>query len=86
MRTRLPVRIINEDGELERRCPRCGEYWPEDAEFFRRSGERGFDCYCKDCRQHVARAFCLRHQVNYQAKSREYHRTHPKHREVVNAS
>ena len=36
---------------LERRCTRCGEYWPADTEFFyfQPSASGGLNCYCHDC-------------------------------------
>ena len=36
---------------LERRCTRCGEYWPADTEFFyfQPSACGGLNCYCHDC-------------------------------------
>lgn len=32
----------------ERRCVRCGEYWPADTEFFYRRGD-GLHSWCKAC-------------------------------------
>lgn len=44
---------FNEDGELEKRCSRCGDYWPADTEFFfaqlHSSHKDGLHCMCKDC-------------------------------------
>jgi hypothetical protein len=41
----------NEDGELEKRCAQCHEYWPADGEFFftGRHYPDGLHCYCKAC-------------------------------------
>lgn len=42
------------DGELERRCSCCGDYWPADAEFFFRNPQRsadGLHVWCKACHQ-----------------------------------
>jgi hypothetical protein len=32
----------------EKRCSRCGEWWPADTEFFNRQGA-GLHCWCKAC-------------------------------------
>ena len=33
-RLRQGYNRYDDDGELEKRCPVCGEYWPADLEFF----------------------------------------------------
>ena len=40
---------------LERKCSRCGEYWPADTEFFyfQPSASGGLNCYCHDCYRSV---------------------------------
>jgi len=39
------------DGEVERRCPRCGEWWPATTEFFRYRARSGVPLvsYCRAC-------------------------------------
>lgn len=39
------------DGMLEKRCGRCGEYWPADLEFFypHRQCSCGLHTYCRAC-------------------------------------
>jgi hypothetical protein len=40
----------DEDGELEKRCSICREYWPADTEFFYQSTSTdGLHTYCKAC-------------------------------------
>ena len=42
---------FDEDGEVQRRCPRCGEYWPATTEFFghRRGSGLPLTSYCRPC-------------------------------------
>lgn len=41
---------LDEDGELEKRCTTCREYWPADTEFFYSTGGGDrLQCYCKAC-------------------------------------
>lgn len=44
---------FDEDGELEKRCSKCREYWPADTEFyFAFAGcthRDGLHCMCKSC-------------------------------------
>jgi hypothetical protein len=42
---------FNEDGQLEKLCSKCKEYWPADTEFFCASGgtSDGLHCQCKAC-------------------------------------
>ncbi len=49
--------IINEDGELERQCAKCEEWWPADPEFFHRNPRhpRGLHIYCKACMSEARR-------------------------------
>ena len=44
---------INEDGEREKYCPRCQDWWPADKEFFYTSGKmsRQLHSWCKACYQ-----------------------------------
>ena len=47
---------INEDGELEKFCPRCEEWWPADREFWYTTGPAGkgkLHSWCKACYQEV---------------------------------
>ena len=37
------------DGELERQCTQCGEWWPADKEFFYPNGKHGLHTQCKAC-------------------------------------
>ncbi|KKL64537.1 hypothetical protein LCGC14_2164010 [marine sediment metagenome] len=42
---------LNGDGELERQCARCNEWWPADTEFYHRNIRHpgGLHLYCKAC-------------------------------------
>ncbi len=42
---------LNEDGEIERVCAKCGESWPADTEFYYRCPDHpgGMHIYCKAC-------------------------------------
>ena len=41
---------LDADGELERRCSWCDEFWPADTEFFQAGNTSfGLHCYCKAC-------------------------------------
>lgn len=43
---------INEDGERERQCAKCLEWWPADTEFFYSTGRKArpkLHSYCKAC-------------------------------------
>ncbi len=42
---------LDEDGELEKRCPKCKEYHPADSEFFyaTKSEPDGLAAWCKAC-------------------------------------
>jgi len=42
---------VNADGEAEKFCPKCREWWPADTEFFHRnpSTPDGLATYCKAC-------------------------------------
>jgi len=44
-------RYQQSDGQLEKRCCACKEYWPADTEFFyrHRGGADGLSDYCKAC-------------------------------------
>lgn len=44
-------RYRQSEGQLEKRCGACGEYWPADSEFFyrHRTGADGLQSYCKAC-------------------------------------
>lgn len=43
--------VIRRDIGLEKRCPGCGEFWPQDTLFFCQnvSAPDGLDCLCKAC-------------------------------------
>lgn len=49
-RLRSGLYRYDDDGELERRCARCRDYWPADDEFFFTGpyADR-LHCYCKAC-------------------------------------
>lgn len=40
---------LDEDGELEKYCPGCNEWWPADSEFFYSSGHGKLAKLCKAC-------------------------------------
>ncbi len=44
---------LDEDGELERHCSKCGEWWPADREFFfgytDQKGKEHLHDWCKAC-------------------------------------
>lgn len=46
--------IITELG-IEKKCLKCGEYWPSDEEFFNKNkkGRRGIGSYCIDCNTNI---------------------------------
>lgn len=52
----IPVRLTNYCG-MEKYCPRCGEWWPADDEFFDRDNTNkiGLQTYCKACRTEYMR-------------------------------
>jgi hypothetical protein len=40
----------NQDGEVEKLCPRCNDWWPDDREFFNgQGGSRQLSSWCKAC-------------------------------------
>lgn len=51
-------RYRQSDGQLEKRCCACKEYWPADTEFFyrHRGGADGLRDYCKACQGEVREA------------------------------
>lgn len=42
---------LNEDGDVEQQCIKCGEWWYADEEFFHHhlSASSGLSPYCKAC-------------------------------------
>lgn len=47
-----PADRVNEDGEMERYCSKCREWWPADSEFFYTTGKAGSGKlmdWCKAC-------------------------------------
>jgi len=41
---------FGEEGEMERYCPKCQEWWPADREFFYTTGSKGeLHSWCKAC-------------------------------------
>jgi len=50
-RLQKQVYRVSEDGELEKRCSICKDYWPADAEFFFSAGKNGdgLSETCKAC-------------------------------------
>lgn len=43
---------INEQGELERKCGKCGEHWHADTEFWYRGDNAfGLQGWCKACQE-----------------------------------
>jgi hypothetical protein len=42
---------VDENGMLEKHCPKCNEYWPADSEFFytARGSSDGLGHWCKAC-------------------------------------
>ena len=51
LRLRKGQMRINEDGDVEKLCFHCGEYWPADSEFFSvaRGKPDGLSWHCKAC-------------------------------------
>jgi len=51
-------RYRQSDGQLEKRCRGCNEYWPADTEFFYRDrgGGDGLQSYCKACQNEAKQA------------------------------
>lgn len=35
--------------QIEKRCSKCGDWWPADLEFFHRSNGNGLNSWCKAC-------------------------------------
>jgi hypothetical protein len=48
-RSRSTTRL-DEDGELEKLCTRCQDWWPATTEFFYADGDK-LTAYCKACWQ-----------------------------------
>lgn len=46
-----PKQRYDDDGDLERRCSKCGEWWPASREFFYSCGRKGLHSWCKACVQ-----------------------------------
>ncbi len=53
---------LNEDGQKEKHCPKCNDWWPGDSEFFHRNPTNpdGLDTYCRACRLEVRAQAYLR--------------------------
>lgn len=51
LRLKRQVYRFSEDGDLEKRCNKCNEYWPADTEFFYSNEGKGdgLSGYCKAC-------------------------------------
>lgn len=40
---------FDEDGEPEKQCTKCKDWWPATLEFFYRDPKVGFNAWCKPC-------------------------------------
>lgn len=60
-----PVRI-NEDGELEKQCGVCKEWWPLDSEFFSTNGTGKLASPCRACKNDIT----IRWRTNRTRKGR----------------
>lgn len=51
LRLRKQVYRLSDEGDLEKRCSRCKEYWPADSEFFYSNSGKGdgLNEHCKAC-------------------------------------
>lgn len=47
--SRFKTRRVSPEGEQEKRCSRCEEWWPADGEFFFWSKANGLHSWCKAC-------------------------------------
>ena len=59
---RIAMRVLTELG-VEKRCPKCGEFWPADREFFGvRGGARGNQLrpWCRACESEYKRSWKMR--------------------------
>lgn len=45
----------DDDGQLERRCAHCGEYWPADTEFYNKRGTH-LQSWCRACQNYHRRS------------------------------
>lgn len=74
---------IGEDGTIEKRCPRCKDYWPADSEFFYSTGDKGdgLTSWCKACYiewRYPGGRGSVDHQVRADAsKKAEFHENEP---------
>lgn len=61
--------IMTTDLGEEKRCARCGEYWPADEEFFAicKNNKGGLHSYCRACC--TERKFELRHGAERKTKT-----------------
>jgi hypothetical protein len=66
---------LDEDGMLEKRCPRCGEYWPADTEFFYAHADE-LSSYCRSCNHEHS----TRHDPPPQPRAVAPWPAHPEHR------
>lgn len=57
-------RYRQSDGQLEKRCCACGEYWPADSEFFylHKNGPDGLRNCCKACQNEAKKATIEKHR------------------------
>src|SRR3990172_4272192 len=55
---------LNEDGEIEKHCPGCGEWWYADHEFFHynKNNPDGLATYCHACQSEKRLATYYRHK------------------------
>lgn len=72
LRLRKQVYRLSDEGDLEKRCSRCKEYWPADSEFFYSNSGKGdgLSEHCKACyieNRYPAGRGCVDHQFNARA-------------------
>ena len=51
LRLKNQVYRVSDEGDLEKRCSKCKDYWPADREFFFSAGKAGdgLTDWCKAC-------------------------------------
>lgn len=62
-------RFVTTEIGLEKKCGRCGEYWPADGEFWYSEGTRGLSKWCKACYEEWRKERRKRKEENAQSQT-----------------